>query len=357
MSGEINDDLNRRRRPIPVPLYDDRYIERPYLKKVELARIRDNLDELVDIKTGFVENKPKIEMPEPKKDNKKEDFFLTSSDTNATITKPSKVESKVSELSKPEPKKDDTNILSTTASTAPINIPIITSFIENKPEIKNEIKKDDIKLGISNLGYNKENKKIDIIDNKQISTLEKNKKKIIRRKVNIMDEEQQGYNVSPEDRRRMRKAELKEFNEEDESLKAIRKSADLAEQNAKELKEFKLNFAKENDEIKRELKSEISNKFGQVDQKFSDMNGKFNEVGGRFDKLSGKLEETCTGIDCLKKDLANMNKNFDLVECPECGQKVVPPLASFCPSCSAKMYSWTDDDGKLVKGWKPTWEK
>jgi len=52
-----------------------------------------------------------------------------------------------------------------------------------------------------------------------------------------------------------------------------------------------------------------------------------------------------------------MNKNFDLMECPECGEKVVPPLSSFCPSCSAKIYSWTDDDGKPVKGWKPNWEK
>ena len=332
MGDEFNDDVNRRRRPIPVPLYDDRYIERPYLKKVELARIRNNLDKLVDIEKGGaidknvdrIVDKPKIDMPEPKKD-----------DTKVVSDIPN-----IPNITNVSPPVTNTNV----------NPEII------KVETKFETKKEDIKVGINNFIDNKvvdnRNKQTNIVENK-------NKPKIIKRKVIRMSDEDvgQGYNISPEDRRRLRKSEIKEFQDEEETAKAVRRSADLAEQNARDLKEFKLNLAKENEEIKKELKSEISNKFGQVDQKFSDMSGKFNEVGGRFDRLSGKLEETCTGIDCLKKDIAKMNKNTDLIECPECGEKVVPPLASFCPSCSAKMYSWTDDDGKPVKGWKPTWEK
>ncbi len=166
------------------------------------------------------------------------------------------------------------------------------------------------------------------------------------------------YNISPEMRKQMRKAEFKDIQEESETNKAIRRAAELAEQNKLELEQMKKSLAAENAEIRKDLKNEFGNKFSELSGKFNDITGKFENVNGKFDGVSKKLEETCTGIDCLKKDLANINKNMDLVECPECGKKVVPPLSSYCPNCNAKMYSWTEDDGVTpVKGWKPSWEK
>ena len=333
MSGELNDDTFRRRRPIPIPLYDDRYIERPYLKKQELAKIRDNLDELVDIKSVLVNknvDKPMDKSIDKPIDNvmtetKKDSFFITSSDTNTIIHKP---ESKIPEFKVPEPKVSESKV--------------------------DEIKKDELKLGISNLKFNKEIKKIDVVDDKKVVIDNKkidvnddkkiyNKSKINKRKVIKMNDEDQPYNISPEERRRMRKSEFEEYANEKESNEAIKKAALLAEQNKRDLEDLKRNLAAENAEIRKDLKNEFGSKF--------------NDITGRFDKVSGKLEETCTGIECLKKDLANINKNMDLVECPECGNKVVPPLSSYCPSCSAKMYSWSNDDGTPVKGWKPNWEK
>lgn len=320
MGDESNDDINRRRRPIPIPMYDksaynDRYIERPYLRKNELSKIRDNLDELVEIKTELVNDKD-VDKNKVDIDSKKDDIKVVS-DINITNVSPPNI------IEKSELKIEPLQILN--------------------PEVKkSEVKKDELKLGLSNLAYNKEIKKIDVVENKQ-TTDNKNKSKINKRKVNRMNDEEPQYNMSPEDRRRIRKAEIKEFHEEDESNKAIRRTAELADQNRKDLEEMKKTLAIENAEIRKDLKNEFSNKF--------------NDITGRFDKVSGKLEETCTGIECLKKDLANINKNMDLVECPECGNKVVPPLSSYCPSCSAKMYSWSNDDGTPVKGWKPSWEK
>jgi len=322
LGDELNDDINRRRRPIPIPMYDkfaynDRYIERPYLKKQELAKIRDNLDELVDIKTGLFNKN--VDKP---MDNKPTDNILNFDSKVSEL----KAESKIPEIKVPEPKVSESKV--------------------------DEIKKDELKLGISNLKFNKEIKKIDVVDDKKSVIDNKKidvkpidvKPKINKRKVNRMNDEEPQYNMSPEDRRRIRKAEIKEFHEEDESNKAIRRAADLAEQNRKELEEMKKTLAIENAEIRKDLKNEFGNKF--------------NDLTGKFDKVSGKLEETCTGIECLKKDLANINKNMDLAECDTCHVKAVPPLASYCPNCSAKINTWFEDDGVTqIKGWKPNWEK
>ena len=372
MGDELIDNTyneNRRRRPVPIPIYDtNRYMEKPYLMKHEIAKIRNNLDELVEIKTGFVdkptENKLKIDMPEPKKidkkddkkDERKDDFFLNST----TDTRVPNITTASSPDIKPE----------IVIPTPTINIPItdpkvkseskVETKIETKPEVKpefvSEIKKDEIKFGISNL----ENKQ-SINDNKPKSKIIK--KKVIKR-MNDEDVATQ-YNISPEERRRRLKSEIQEFHEEDKTKEAIRKSVDLAELNQKgleqnrkeleqtrsEIQEWKKSLATENAQIKNDLKTEFGNKINEL-------GGRFNEITGKFDKVSTKLEETCTGIDCLKKDLANMNKNFELVECPECGEKAVPPLASFCPECSAKMKGWFEDDGVTpIRGWKPTWQK
>ncbi len=360
MEDGINDNTNnifRKRRPVPIPIYDDRYMERPYLKKNEIARIRDNLDELVEIKSELVnkptENKPKIDMPEPKnvdkKDDKKEDdFFLDNKKSQITSNSTS-------------------NIIPPNIPIPTISIPItdskvksepkVETKIETKPEFVSEIKKDEIKFGISNL-ENKQPTQPNS-DIKQIND-NKPKNKIIKKKVikRMNDEEVVQYNISPEERRRRLKTDIQEVHEENATKEAIRKSAELAEQNKRELEqtrreieEFKKTLASENTQIKNDLKQEFGTKFNEL-------GGRFNEITGRFDKVSNKLEETCTGIDCLKKDLANMNKNFDLSECPKCGEKIVPPLASFCPGCSTKIGGWTEDDGVTpIKGWKPNWKE
>lgn len=343
MSGDLNENLeNRRRRPIPVPLYDDHYIERPYLKKVELAKIRDNLDELVDIKKTELfkdDDKSKIESKinqnnesKIEQEIKKDEVKTNISDINITNISPPLVDKPI--------------IDKTVINKIVTNQPIINS--ESKNEVKN-----DIKFGISNLVDKSKitDKNIDkSIDNKQ------NKSRTIKRKVIRMsdDEISAGYNISPEDRRRLRKSEIKEFQDEEETAKAVRKAAEISEQNARELKELKSNLAKENEEIKKELKLEFGSKLGQLDQKFGNIEQKFGE---KLDNTHKKLEETCVGIECLKNDLAKLNKNIDLVECPECHEKIVPPLASFCPGCSAHISGWTEDDGTPVKNWKPNWEK
>jgi len=363
----LGDELNventnefRRKRPVPVPIYGSRYIERPYLKKDELSRIRDNLDELVDIKefelkpkidsknelVNKIVDKPIVDKPIDNKlmNNKPIDIKLT--DIKLTDIKPidiklidnkiidnnanfeSKIEPKMAESKITEPK---------------------TEFkTEFKIEPKSEIKKDEIKIGISNLGYNKELKKIDVIDNIKVD----NKIKKNKRKVNRMNDEEQSYNISPEDRRRMRKSEIEEYHNEKETNEAIKKAANLAEQNKKELEEMKKTLTTENAEIRNDLKKEFGNKFNELNTKFNDITGKFENVNEKFSGVSKKLDETCTGIECLKKDFAVHNKNVELMECPECNKKVVPPMSSYCPNCSTKI-NWFEDDGITpLKGWK-----
>lgn len=337
MGDEINAENGfRKRRPIPVPLYDryidDRYIERPYLKKHELAKIRDNLDELVEIKESEMETKG----------NNVTEFKSIVDDNKVIDNKPDRdVDNKVV-----EDKVSDANIPNTTN--------IFPAKDENSVKISepmNKVKTEEPKIGITNLEYNKEIKKFDINNKKNDTKSSDNKQKINKRKVKRMNDEDVYTGVSPEDRRRLRKAELQELKDEDDSRKAMLKAAHLAEENKIELENLKRRIAEENAKVKDELKSEFGNKFNEF-------GNKFNEVGGKVDKVTGKLEETCTGIECLKKDLANINKNMDLVECDSCHVKAVPPLASYCPNCSAKINTWFEDDGVTpIKGWKPSWEK
>ncbi len=279
MEDRINDNTNnifRKRRPVPIPIYDDRYMERPYLKKNEIARIRDNLDELVEIKSELVnkptENKPKIDMPEPKNVDKKhdikDDFFLNSTtDTHIPTT---------TNVSTPEIKSE---VVIVPAST--IHLPIIDSKvksepkvetkIETKPEVKpevvSEIKKDETKFGISNL----ENKQPTQITQQTDDNKPKNKiikKKVIKR---MNDEEVVQYNISPEERRRRLKTDIQEVHEENATKEAIRKSAELAEQNKRELEqtrreieEFKKTLTSENAQVRSDLKQEFGTKFNEL---------------------------------------------------------------------------------------------
>lgn len=308
MGDEVNDNSNvtgefRRKRPVPIPIFNDRFIERPYQRKDELSFIRDAVEELVDIK-------------------KQKNVIANES----VVMETKSVETKPVEIKLMETKKDND-----------IKIPEIKITDAKVPEIK----VSEVKIGIGNL-----------VDKKIVVENKSKNKKVIR----MNDEDQ--YNVSPEMRRQIRKSEMEDYHNEKEVQEAVKKAASLAEQNRKDLEDMKKSLAAENAEIRRDLKNEFGNKFSELSGKFENVNGKFENVNSKFDGVSKKLEETCTGIDCLKKDLANINKNMDLVECPECGKKVVPPLSSYCPNCNAKMYSWTEDDGVTpVKGWKPSWKE
>ncbi len=315
----------RRKRPIPIPIFQDRFIERPYQRKEELSLIRNNLEELVAIKTGSDETKvetpkvetSKIEIPKP-------EIFKSEvkSEITNNVNYSKEIETKIPEIKIPEIK-----------------------ILETKVQ---ETKLPETKIGIRNLVDKK-------IENKQIGSKQtENKSK--KRKVINMNDDEQVLNMSPELRRQLRKSEMEEYHNEKETNEAIKRAASLAEQNKLELEQMKKSLASENAEIRRDLKSEFGNKFNELSGKFNDITGKFEGVNGKFDGVSKKLEETCTGIDCLKEDMKKLNKNVDLIECPECGLKVVPPLASYCPNCSAKMTAWTEDDGTPVKGWKPSWE-
>ncbi len=307
MGDELNDNTNitgefRKRRPVPVPLYDDRYIERPYLKKFELAKIRDNLDELVEIK---------------------EELVNKNFDKN--------VDKKIEDFKNNVPT---------------ISPPVIE--IKNPEIIKDEINKGEVKIGISNLSHVDDIKKIDIVKsdltkpNNQII----NKQTKVKKKVYKMSDE----NIDIE-------SAFEKISSRKDAEKTMRESAELARQNRIDLANLKSELAKENERIKNELKTEFGSKFNEFGGKFGELTGKFENVNGKFDDVSKKLEETCTGIDCLKKDFANISKNMDLFECESCGEKVVPAYASYCPKCSAKQ-KWYEDDGVTpLKGWKPSWEK
>lgn len=353
MSGEITDVPIEQRKRRPIPIFEDRFVQsnqgsfdkpyidlsKSYLRKNILAEIGNNLNELIDIKTGG-----------------------KSIDNNQLYSKPVVFEEKkVEKIEKPieklietpeimtfsdELKKSDTNT-NINKSDAKIGIPTINS-------INKDATKEIIKETIKETNYNKEkdskqNIKQDVkIENKPIEI----KKKIIKRKVNYMGEDD-NVNIPPELRRSMRKAEFKEYQDEEEINKKIRESVDLASHNKNEIETLKLSVKENSLNIKKDLDSKFVNldsKFEIVDNKFGQLDSKFV---GKFDGISKKLEETCTGIECLKKDF----KKQELVECEDCKQQSVPIRASFCSNCGAKIRKWSNDDGTPLTDWIPTWKK
>lgn len=324
MGDELDENITgeRRKRPVPIPIFKDRYIERPYMRKEELSLIRDNLETLVDIKTGKDEHENTQKVENGQKVEKNNDIKVVTSDLGNTIVNPSP-----------------------------------SGVIDNiKSEVTDDNKVQELKIGIGNLVNNKTENKV---DNKVDSNVKINKFK--NKKVIKMADEIE-YTIPPEMRKQIRKSEMEEYHNEKEMQEYVRKSAMLAEQNRKELEELRKALSLANADIKNELKADLKNEFGtkinELSGKFNDITGKFENVNGKFEGVTKKLDETCTGIECLKTDLAKLSKQADLVECPECGKKVVPPLSSYCPNCNAKMYSWTEDDGVTpIKGWKPSWEQ
>lgn len=377
MSGEITDTPapveQRKRRPIPI--FEDRFaqygqqrpyvdLSRGYLRKDILKGIENNLNELVDIKTGGKSI-----------DNNNQYYPKSATSTipvTSTVSATPAVEEKKIEKLIVEPIKhivEEKKVENTVIFPAMIPMTLATPKVDDKTDNKN-----DIKIGISNIIPEKvsENKEIKS-ENKDIKTeikseitqiknkenkVDENKKKIIKKKVKYMNGEEPQTNVSPEDRRRMRKAELKEFQDEEEISKKIRESRDIAIQNKLEIE----NLASKLDKNAAEVHKDINSKFENLDSKFERFDSKFESLDSKFDlkfdskfgEIGAKLKETCEGIDCLKKDI----KKQELVECPECGKNSVPYKSSYCPDCGVKISSWTEEDGITpLKFWKPTWAK
>ncbi len=312
----MNDEEPKRKYAIPVPI-DYRFLEesKKPLVKDELRKIRTNLDELTELKKDLF-GEPEI-----------------------------KVEPKVE--TKSEPKSE-----------------IITEIPKQSNEILkitnlDAVPEKDIKIDINNLKGKFDTNLVDNVNKvDKISTntnIKTENKRIIKRKVNKMNDDDAQQYVSPEEIRKLRKAELQEVQSEDEIKKATFQAKELAEQNKKELENLKKSLSEENSELRKSFANQFSNLGEKVDSKITNLDGKFD---GKFGNLDTKLTKTCEGIDCLKNDFATLNKkvSVEMSECPNCHKSVVPPLASFCPNCSAKMYEWTEEDGTPVKGWKPSWE-
>lgn len=353
MSGEIDTTTGEPRKRRPIPIFEDRFsqysqhgYERPYidpnksyLRKNILAQIGNNLNELVEIKTGGKSIDSTIEERNPIK----------------IATKPVTEEKKIDIVTQ------KTDIVTTAQPSEFFFNPKVENKIDDKKD-----KKDDIKLGINNILPEEANKKVDeksekisekeitekvdekISENKQVKVEAKLIESKKGKKVKHMNDEDP--NMSPELRRSLRKAEMREMQEQDDISKKIRESAETITKNQREIENLKLKL----DGNKSEIQKELNNKFGNLDNKFDNKFGNLdNKFDNKFSELGIKLKETCDGIDCLKGDI----KKFELVECPDCGQSKVPPRSSFCPECGSKIHSWTEDDGTPLKNWKPNWQK
>jgi rubrerythrin len=75
------------------------------------------------------------------------------------------------------------------------------------------------------------------------------------------------------------------------------------------------------------------------------------------DKICGE------GEDCIEKKMerqfGELNQKITKIEensaefvCDACGFTGVKPLSSFCPNCGAPIYTWSDDNGEPIPGWK-----
>jgi hypothetical protein len=65
--------------------------------------------------------------------------------------------------------------------------------------------------------------------------------------------------------------------------------------------------------------------------------------------LKAKVEEKFTDIDDKIKKIEE--KQSDLI-CDKCHYVGVPSMASYCPNCGAAIYSWNNDEGVPIPGWK-----
>lgn len=80
------------------------------------------------------------------------------------------------------------------------------------------------------------------------------------------------------------------------------------------------------------IKTDVEIKNNEVKQSITQMDKRFNEsISG----INDKLEDTCTGVDCIKKRL---EEEDDMTECPHCGTVFALSLNTIgdtivCPNC------------------------
>jgi len=301
---ELTEDENDKSRiPIPFRRLPDRYVERSYLKKNELSMIRDNLEELAEIKGG----KQIEQLQNPKKQ-------ITFEQESKEVPK---------EIQSIETKTNES-----------LNV-----FTKNESEIPKIVTENkDIKLEISN------------IDNKKNSTVNNKTKKKVKR----MSEDD--YNPD------MSEAVLQNKLDKIEKQKELLKNSNDALRTANETKEKLKGLELKILDMSKEFEGTVDNKFNKInsniDNKINKFDEKFGQLDNKFNTVHEKLKETCTGIECLTKDFKkSQEEKVEFAECPECTKTRVPFKSSFCPDCGAKMHSWTNDDGTPVKDWKPSWKK
>lgn len=110
---------------------------------------------------------------------------------------------------------------------------------------------------------------------------------------------------------------------------------------------------------------QTENRLKEVDQKITGLDDRFQEWMLKGEK---KQEESCTGIECVKKDLADFKEqslpklnqiaeemsNQEYATCSGrkgCNSKI-PVGASFCPNCGLKIKQWPGHPE-----WTPFWDR
>lgn len=112
---------------------------------------------------------------------------------------------------------------------------------------------------------------------------------------------------------------------------------------------------------------QTENRLKEVDQKLTGLDNRMKEW---FDKTEEKQEESCTGISCVKKELAEIkeqafpklnqiaeelsNQEHEYATCsgPKGCNSKIPVGASFCPNCGLKIRKWPGHSE-----WTPYWER
>jgi len=284
----------------PVPVYSKPY-DRPYLRKDAILDINEKLDELNDrrIISTKTDNTVEFTKQEPKIS---ENIAKLDVKENALNTK------NISEVNN----NDEATIK-------------LSKILDEKIDVKSEIKPVFTEIKTEQPKINIEQPKIDNKSNK-----EKNKQKVKRMGEN--DENQPQLSRTAVKELLNERERQKEF--EDNMRNALKISNETSQ-----------TVAKLGEKLEKAC---VGIECLQRDLGLSST--KVNNELSKIDNLEAKVKETCTGIDCLKDKL----KENELVECAECGKKVVPPLSYFCPGCGNRILEWNDENGNPAPGWKPS---
>jgi uncharacterized phage infection (PIP) family protein YhgE len=165
-----------------------------------------------------------------------------------------------------------------------------------------------------------------------------------------------------------------------EDVKKFQTSQDSLEKLAQEkipvLSGSIYNVTSEIKDVKAKL-STVDDRLGTVDKSIGTLNtgiDHINEDIKKFQISQNSLEKLVQeNYQTLHEDL---EKSHDVLErlveerfkelaekvqsierptfaCENCGEPVVAPLSSYCPNCGSEIQSWSDEEGKPVKGWVP----